>query len=933
MEKKKSIILLIIVLLIFIIYKNQTKAISLLEDENRNYIEVFNADGSMENILVSNNDVNLISSLSTEEFEEFETVKIIDSGKSDNNSIVLVFMGDGFTENEQDKFLEGVTYLTDNLFGNSSKNIQGVYPFNLFKEFVTVYAIKVISNESGVSRDSNTNNGVLVDNYFGSSFYNGSNYSSDERLLVISNSNRVDYYRNDNLGIILCNSDRRGATASGSYLTISMHNNNVNALAHELGHCIGKLGDEYYEPTGFFRGNEGYPNITSNNDINTVKWNYLIGYDGVLSNVSLKRVCPYNQYNGYYWFKPSNSCKMNSSNDEFCGVCSTTLIEKMQEIVNEEMFDYEILENDTIKINKYNYSITGKYDVLPVIDKKKVTIIGSHCYEGQILCTEINIPNSIEIIESKAFNNCVLLKKVYIPNSVNNLFDDAFNLCYSLDNLIREYKITLNESDFYNIYLPDYINGYIDVDCIDYVLDKNYLSINLSTGEHIIKIFTTNYENILNNELLTQCDLIELNTEYNVKNQINTGKSIFKINLSNSRFVNINILSKNTNNQELFNTFRIINENGELIEKVYGTESLGYLCNFTSNKLSGILLNDMNYYIEILNVELINSMIFSINEVSTTTFNLFNEYFDKDSNAMQVSPIYEYGDRTYKLVIKQAGKFNVEILGINSTINTKIFILKEELINDNIFYEVIDFYENIEYNYLYIEDLVLSDGTYYIGYTDLTSNVYSIDFFRKISDFGEEKLNVDTNEFVKCGSHISILEKDLSTKSYNQTYICKNFTRLIYLNQNLIQNISRLDYSWYSSDETVATVSSYGTVFAKNIGQVSIMGVLQSDPSKTYVKTFTIIDDSSVGEISVSNNYQFNFINDEYMHLLDITLINCPYPLIGLYNWTIQNNVDDINISFNKYGYLSVNKKGSFDLIGVYKNNTGISVIIHILII
>lgn len=44
---------------------------------------------------------------------------------------------------------------------------------SLFSDYFTVYAIEVISNQSGVNRDANTNNGVIVDNYWGSSFYYG----------------------------------------------------------------------------------------------------------------------------------------------------------------------------------------------------------------------------------------------------------------------------------------------------------------------------------------------------------------------------------------------------------------------------------------------------------------------------------------------------------------------------------------------------------------------------------------------------------------------------------------------------------------------------------------------------------------------------------------------------------------------------------------
>lgn len=141
---------------------------------NDNQIEVYSEDGTVEimdkQLTIDNQDLSndLINSRSSTSFEE---VKIVDSGKSDSESIVVTIMGDGFTATEQNSFINAANAAANYLIGNDVTGDQGFYPYNLFRDYFTIYAIKVVSEESGVSRDASTNNGDIVNNYFGSSFY------------------------------------------------------------------------------------------------------------------------------------------------------------------------------------------------------------------------------------------------------------------------------------------------------------------------------------------------------------------------------------------------------------------------------------------------------------------------------------------------------------------------------------------------------------------------------------------------------------------------------------------------------------------------------------------------------------------------------------------------------------------------------------------
>ena len=69
------------------------------------------------------------------------------SGLSDEQSIVAVFLGDGFTINEQQEFLDRVEEMVEYMVT--------IEPFNYYKNYLTVYAVHSISNESGVSGELN----------------------------------------------------------------------------------------------------------------------------------------------------------------------------------------------------------------------------------------------------------------------------------------------------------------------------------------------------------------------------------------------------------------------------------------------------------------------------------------------------------------------------------------------------------------------------------------------------------------------------------------------------------------------------------------------------------------------------------------------------------------------------------------------------------
>ena len=150
----------------------KTNEIENVNAENE-YIELYSEDGTIQKLSAKETEdtiyaeQNSIKRQNQNVQQSFNEQKILDSGKPDDESIVITIMGDGFTSLQQNDFILAAKEIIDNLLGNPALGIDGFYPYNLFRESFTVYAIEVISNESGVSRDANNNNGHIVDNYCG----------------------------------------------------------------------------------------------------------------------------------------------------------------------------------------------------------------------------------------------------------------------------------------------------------------------------------------------------------------------------------------------------------------------------------------------------------------------------------------------------------------------------------------------------------------------------------------------------------------------------------------------------------------------------------------------------------------------------------------------------------------------------------------------
>ena len=241
--------------------------------------------------------------------QQFDVDTITMTG-SINDRINLVFLSDGYQENELDKFIEDVQWMEDALLGKS--------PYKEYRAYFNSFAIKVPSNVSGAAEDPS----ALIDNYFGSSF----NTSGIWRLVVPHRSSRAQSVLRDNFpqydqAIMVVNESRYGG--SGGWLATSTTNSSGPEICiHEIGHSFAGLADEYWAGPQYAREKV---NMTQETDREKVKWKNWLDY---------RSVGIYSHEEETSWKRPHQNCEMRFLNREFCPVCQETITDKILDMTS-----------------------------------------------------------------------------------------------------------------------------------------------------------------------------------------------------------------------------------------------------------------------------------------------------------------------------------------------------------------------------------------------------------------------------------------------------------------------------------------------------------------------------------------------------------------------------------------------------------------------
>ncbi len=980
----------------------------------KNYREIYNEDGTIEimDLPTDPKPVGDEQKKSRTNKTLFNENIIISSGKPDDQSIVLTIMGDGYTADQQEDFIDSAQRVVEFLLGNPDSDAKGFYPYNLFRDFFTVYAIEVISNESGVSRDADYNNNHIVDNYFGSSFYGGEETGTVERRLDIKKYHKAyELVKSDSpTAVIICNSTRWGGTG-GDISIISSHSRNGSILTHEMGHTLGGLADEYWVNNEHFNLIEA-PNKTNNGDLNTIKWANWIGYAGKFGGISAYRYS-YNEGDiSYDWYKPHLSCHMQNTISQFCAVCAEELIYRMG-LITGEFFSTTTISDEYIRIDNVNYLIYGEFEIPPIINKKIVEEIGVEAFKDQTMLSSITIHKNIIKIADNAFINCTNLNKVKLTRDSNNsvqLGNDVFYGCNQLKEIIvptsriLEYKNAINWS-YYSSYIVD-TNSFsllrlncfhtsnrntslpteknrvykLNVECPKSykitstatslvrmsIYNANMNLIDGSTNELIVYLNPGIYyidirfdDDLASGTITTKYELRWPHTgwevEYNEDNDVLT--HLHQMGLNEYK----NQLKYYNNNGAGFYEFTL---NGTLIDDVSPYYPEGAITIYSNSSRSNILTKFSGYPVEAKTSENINRMVvylpssgyfyidinmasnelasldLRINPVTSQEINLFNLSLTSNEY-INIFNETTHGEYFQKLIINQTGKFTFSTSYSGFQNNTLFILTKLEYDKiTNTYSLVVKIIDELHAkDYPEPKTLNLEEGIYYIGYYNKNDNQpLNVEITRHVTLSGSHILMTDPESGALCGSQINTIEMNSQVKSYNELFITKSFTRIIYPNYNYIYDTSssRLDYYWYSSNESIATVTDYGTVLGKNVGTVKIMAVLKEDPSKVFIKEFTIIEDAGTDPLIVNSTLTVNYSEtDSGTFRLALEEVNCPYPWFQDYSWSlfIPEQENALTVYLDEWGNIAVNQVGGFVLTGSYLKNNRITVIIDVIVI
>ncbi|MFJ8826159.1 M64 family metallopeptidase [Streptomyces sp. NPDC102467] len=177
------------------------------------------------------------------------------TGPSDGR-LDLVIIGDGYTAGQQADFEEDAQAKLDAIFA--------IEPYKSYKGLFNFWLVDAVSNDSGVSGDPTQD--VVKDTAVSSYFF----CSDTERLLCVDEK-KVDTYAqqapDSDIVFVVSNSTKYGgagysgltSTAGHTGIATMSSDNDRSYLigAHELGHSIGLLADEYqYAGYGTYPGPE-----------------------------------------------------------------------------------------------------------------------------------------------------------------------------------------------------------------------------------------------------------------------------------------------------------------------------------------------------------------------------------------------------------------------------------------------------------------------------------------------------------------------------------------------------------------------------------------------------------------------------------------------------------------------------------------------------
>jgi len=255
--------------------------------------------------------------------QTFPTKAIVDHGDVDKRINILI-LGDGYKSTEMVKFEDDAQHVMDKLLVES--------PYKEYANFFNATIVKVPSVESGTDHPANATDVTepvfpqgVKDTYFNTTF-DGANI---HRLVITGNTSAAFTVAATNFPsydqiLMLVNSPEYGGSG-GVIATFSTNTASAEVGIHEMGHSFALLADEYWAGEQY-AGEK--PNMTANNNPNTVKWKNWLNTNGVGIYKYGSSGVP------AQWFRPHQACKMRYLGKPFCSVCKEQTIDRIYQLVS-----------------------------------------------------------------------------------------------------------------------------------------------------------------------------------------------------------------------------------------------------------------------------------------------------------------------------------------------------------------------------------------------------------------------------------------------------------------------------------------------------------------------------------------------------------------------------------------------------------------------
>ncbi len=260
------------------------------------------------------------------EIAQFPYTKILDNGDP-STKVDLVFLAEGYTLSEMDKFESDAQRLINYMFLFE--------PYSSNKEKFNIWLVKSESEESETDIPGHDiyKNTVLNSNFY---TFGSERYLTTEDFFAVRDAASVVPY--DDI-CILVNSEKYGGGGIYNHYCISTvdHALSNEVFIHELGHSFAGLGDEYYNSSTAYNDffnleiEPWQPNLTTLVSFDS-KWKSLLNTDTPIPTPREKqfqKTIGVYEGGGYVsegMYSPYMDCRMKTNEAEgFCPVCQNAI--------------------------------------------------------------------------------------------------------------------------------------------------------------------------------------------------------------------------------------------------------------------------------------------------------------------------------------------------------------------------------------------------------------------------------------------------------------------------------------------------------------------------------------------------------------------------------------------------------------------------------